>query len=86
VAYNFPNPPSRYAPIWKQLKEQGSVELIIVPSLKNRIVKAVRRRQFMDMEYRLNLAEQGKRVWIRYKFSQNKLSFYLQTFLNPEDI
>lgn len=80
------SPPSRYEPIWVKLKREGSVELIITPSLKNRIIKAVRRRHNMDHLYRLNAAETGERTRIRISSAGNKLRFYLERCVYPRDL
>lgn len=86
MAYNYPNPPSRYLPIWQALKRDKTVSLVIVPTLRKRIVKAVQKRRDLDILYKYELAEGKKVMKIFWEYKANTLTFHLKHILKPEDI
>lgn len=72
---------SRYAQVWEILKKEKKVELIIVPTLRGRIIKAVKKRRDLDLAYRLTLADEHKKEWVRWTYKNGKLTLTLQKFL-----
>lgn len=69
---------SRYEPVWQVLKTKGSVELVIIPTLAKRIVKAVKKRKNYDITYRFKCAEDGIITYLSSTLDGNKLTIYLR--------
>lgn len=74
MAYNVP---SRYQPIWDQLKEKHKAELVAPVVLHRRIIKAVTKRKNIDLTYKFLCSEQYKKAVLKYEIQDNKIKFTL---------
>lgn len=74
MAYNIP---SKYLPIWNELKTKGVATVITHPCLHRRIKKAVIRRKDEDLTYKFILSEQHKRAKLSTRIEGNAITFTL---------
>lgn len=72
MAYNVP---SRYQPIWDQLKEKHKAELVAPVVLHRRIIKAVTKRKNIDLTYKFLCSEQFKKAVLKYEIDDTKITF-----------
>lgn len=75
---NDPTQPSRYAPLWESLKRDSKLELLVLPQLKNRIIKAIRKKRDTDLGFRFSLAEQKMKAQIIWSYKNNILKATLE--------
>lgn len=71
-------PPSRYQPIWDQLKAEGKCCIVAHTCLHKRIKKAVIKRKDEDLAFKLLLSEQYKYARLSVSISGNSISFKLE--------
>ena len=69
--------PSRYQPIWDQLKAEGKCCIVAHPVLHRRIKKAVIKRKNEDLGYKLLLSESCKYAKLSIKSNGNSITFSL---------
>ena len=67
----------KYTRIWKELKTKGTVRIAAPKPFHKRIVRAVIKEKYMDLEYHLIMSESHKRTTLRYKITQSAVQFYL---------
>ena len=75
MAYNVP---SKYQPIWNQLKQKHIVSLVAPPIIHKRIIKAVIRRKDLDIAYKFECAELHKRAKLYHSIEGNTITFILK--------
>lgn len=71
---NDPTQVSRYTPLWESLKTDGKLSLLVLPQLKNRIIKAIRKKRDTDLGFRYSLAEKEMRAQILWSYKGNTLN------------
>ena len=68
---------SRYQEVWNRLKQQGIVEIAAPARHHSRLRKAIIKRKDNDLGYKLQIAENNKRAFLRFKFEQDKVTVTL---------
>jgi hypothetical protein len=69
--------PSKYQPIWNQIKQQGSCKIVAPTILHRRIIKAVIKRKDEDLGFKLLTSEAYKKAKLTYKRDGNTIHFVL---------
>jgi len=68
-----------YEPIWIQLKSAGKVRIAAPPALHKRIIKAVTKEKWLDMGWKLELDEAGRKLpTLEYKREDKFIVFTLK--------
>lgn len=67
---------SLYDPIWNNLKLKGRIDLVANPKLHARIIKAVKKRKWLDMSYKLQI--EPNIAFLGHARDGNKLTFILR--------
>ena len=67
----------KYTPIWEALKRGGTVAITAPKPFHRRIIRAVIKEKYLDLEYRLLMSEAGRRQKLEYKIEQSKITFKL---------
>lgn len=78
------NPPSQYEDIWTQLKLNGTVKLTANPLLHPRIIKATKKRKYIDMGFRMFLLEQRKIGILSHSINASVITFVLEQRPNQD--
>jgi hypothetical protein len=81
-----PNKNSSYEKVWILIKDKGKCELAATPALHPRIIKAVIKRKYMDLGFKLLCQEQCKRAKLQYKVEGSKITFTLKYSIGLEDL
>jgi hypothetical protein len=76
----------KYDPIWRTLKERGSVTLAIAEPLQPRVIKGVIHAKDHDLAYKLQLSEVRKHAKLTYTSEQAKVTIVLTTYINTKDL
>lgn len=69
---------SRYTPLWESLKKDGKLSLLVFPPLKNRLIKAIRKKRDTDLAFRYELSERNMRAVIHWTYKNNILNARLE--------
>jgi hypothetical protein len=78
------NPDLRqYNPIWKRLKADGSASVEAHPSRHKRIIKAVKKEKWLDLEYKLEL--EPRTATLEHAVKGTMIVFRLVYNLIPDD-
>lgn len=77
MAYNIP---SRYQPIWDEIKKSGTATIVAPQILHKRIIKAVIKRKDVDLAYKFLCDEQHRKAKLAYKTEGNLITFSLQFY------
>lgn len=67
----------KYTPIWEILKNDGTVAITAPKPFHRRIIRAVIKEKYMDLEYHLLMSEAKRRKKLEYKIEQSKITFKL---------
>lgn len=75
-------PVSKYAPIWKQLKEKKLCKVTAPIQFHKMIIKGVLRRRDNDMSYKFEMAERNLSYRIRARVQGTVITFTLTEYLS----
>lgn len=67
--------PSKYSPIWENLKRDLEARVVAHPALHRRIIKAVIKRKDEDLGYKVLNAEMYKKAKLSYTIEGNVITF-----------
>lgn len=79
-------PGGKYAPIWRHLKEKGTVSLAIAKALQPRVIKGVIHAKDHDLLYKLELSEKRRWAKIDYVCEANRVTITLVIHINTEEL
>lgn len=77
---------SKYTQVWNKIKSTGKCELVADPKLHKRIIKAVSRKKELDLKYKFQLAEAGRKERINTLIEGTKITFTLIKSITVEDL
>lgn len=67
----------KYSPIWYELKVKGTVRITAPKPFHRRIIRAVIKEKYMDLEYHLLMSEANRRQKLHYRTNQSVVIFNL---------
>ena len=67
----------KYTPIWQELKTKGTVRITAPKPFHRRIIRAVIKEKYMDLEYHLVMSEQNRKQKLHYRTNQSVVTFNL---------
>lgn len=76
----------QYQPIWERLKVHKVAALEAHPQLHKRIIKAVIKEKYMDITYKLLLAEAAQKAIISYSIEDRIITFKLHISIGLTDL
>jgi hypothetical protein len=79
-------PVRKYQPIWNQLKAENKVSVRVPRPLHPRLIKAVIKEKYNDIEYKFMLGERGKTAKLSYYVQGVVITFQLKQTLGVEDL
>ncbi len=62
----------QYQPIWERIKAVGEASLVAHPTATSRIIKAVVKEKFKDIEYKAYLFRKRKRAKLEILIDENR--------------
>jgi len=76
----------KYSPIWLALKKAHKVAISVPRPYHKRVIKAVVKEKYGDLEYKFELGERGKKAKISYTVRGAIITFNLNHTLGVEDL
>jgi len=76
----------KYYPIWQQLKTDNKVSIRVPRIYHRRLIKAVVKEKYSDIEYKFLLGERGKKAKLSYHVQGVVITFHLTQSLGVEDL
>ena len=68
----------KYQPIWSNLRKDGKVKIAAPKIYHRRIIKAVMKERYMDLEYKFLIREANKRAFIQYQSTESMIEFWIK--------
>lgn len=66
-----------YTPIWEAIKKHGRCKVAIIPAKREEIIRGVINKKDRDPAFKLELAEQNRRTFLRIKRETKFVTFTL---------
>jgi hypothetical protein len=79
-------PLRQYEKIWITLKRDRSIRIAAPRPLHKRIIKATMKERYMDLGFKLELAEANRWCRIQYRSEVNIIHIWLKFNLSAEDL
>jgi hypothetical protein len=76
----------KYDPIWRTLKEKGSVSLAIAKPLQARVIKGTIHAKDHDLLYKIELDEKKRWAKIEYVQEQSRVTISLKVYIQTKEL
>lgn len=76
----------KYDPIWRTLKEKGTVSLAIALPLQARVIKGVIHTKDHDLLYKIELAEKKRSAKLEYVQEQSRVTIKLNVYIDTKEL
>lgn len=75
-----------YQPIWEELKRSNTCKISANKSLHKRIVKAVIKEKYNDVNFKLYLADKGQKAVLTHTKKYSIIEFFLNVTIGLSDL